>query len=309
MRNRSRAHLRLAGALVACVASAAACAPPDAPGHAVDSLPPDVVELLAPDTVRSDAVVPGVVHHFLRSPDGPLAVHLLEVDLARCGLALDLGLPGGAGEGDAGLEPLSAIAAGHEGVVIAAVNGDFFTPEGRPIGAEAGPAGVRGSQRSAALAWREGGELWIGPVEVEPGTGSVRGPEWRVPEGERGGVQLIGGRPELLDGGERVGDLEVAARPEFAAERHPRTAVGIAGKRLWIVTVDGRRDGHSVGMTLDELTGLMEALAVEEALNLDGGGSTAMYLAGRIVNRPSGLMGERAVVNALLVVHDPEGCH
>jgi exopolysaccharide biosynthesis protein len=61
-------------------------------------------------------------------------------------------------------------------------------------------------------------------------------------------------------------------------------------------------------MTLPELTGLMEALGIEEALNLDGGGSSVMLVRGRAVSRPSDEEGERPVANALLLVEDPVFC-
>ena len=76
-------------------------------------------------------------------------------------------------------------------------------------------------------------------------------------------------------------------RPSFSAARHPRTAVGFDSDEnlLWIIVVDGRQPGYSDGMTLPELAGVFEALGVEEAVNLDGGGSTVMVLGGEAVSR------------------------
>ncbi len=75
---------------------------------------------------------------------------------------------------------------------------------------------------------------------------------------------------------------------------HPRTAVGIDadGRRLLILVVDGR-SASSRGYTMVELADMMTALGAENALNLDGGGSSAMYTragtgAMAIVNEPSG---------------------
>ncbi|MBT8403057.1 MAG: phosphodiester glycosidase family protein, partial [Gemmatimonadetes bacterium] len=72
--------------------------------------------------------------------------------------------------------------------------------------------------------------------------------------------------------------------------------------------VDGRQGDYSTGMTLPELADLFDALGATEALNLDGGGSSVMLLRGRRVSRPSDAEGERPVVNALLIVEDPDGC-
>lgn len=70
--------------------------------------------------------------------------------------------------------------------------------------------------------------------------------------------------------------------------RQPRTAIGRTGAgELLLLTVDGRRAGWSVGMTLLELTRTFERLGATDAVNLDGGGSTTMTLHGAVVNRPS----------------------
>jgi hypothetical protein len=62
----------------------------------------------------------------------------------------------------------------------------------------------------------------------------------------------------------------------------PRTAIGRTASGAWkVVVVDGRRRGdHSMGLTLLGLAELCRALGCVEALNLDGGGSAVMALAG-----------------------------
>jgi hypothetical protein len=63
-----------------------------------------------------------------------------------------------------------------------------------------------------------------------------------------------------------------------------------------VVTVDGRR-ATSHGGTLTEMAELMVELGADRAINLDGGGSTTMYVAeGGVVNRPSRGW-EREVIN------------
>jgi exopolysaccharide biosynthesis protein len=113
-----------------------------------------------------------------------------------------------------------------------------------------------------------------------------------------------------LEGGRLVGDLEMAERPGFAAERHPRTAVGFdaVGRRLWFVVLEGRREGFSEGMSLPELAGLFRALKAFDAINLDGGGSSVMVIRGEAVSRPSDPAGERAVVNGLILRKDEAYC-
>ncbi len=71
---------------------------------------------------------------------------------------------------------------------------------------------------------------------------------------------------------------EAVTRP-LPAPRHPRSALGTSadGRTLLIVAVDGRQE-HSRGVTLEELGQLMLTLGAHHALNLDGGGSTALVV-------------------------------
>lgn len=93
----------------------------------------------------------------------------------------------------------------------------------------------------------------------------------------------------------------------FNDNRHPRTAIGIKDKKLILITVDGRRS-ESQGMNLHELTNILKWYGCKDAMNLDGGGSTAMYIQGQphngIVNYPSDNnkfdhAGERKVSNII----------
>lgn len=99
----------------------------------------------------------------------------------------------------------------------------------------------------------------------------------------------------------------------FVSNRHPRTAVGIRPDgTLLLFVVDGRSK-ESEGMSLDELTKTLKWLGCTDVLNMDGGGSTTLYLQdwpnNGIVNYPidNGRFdhhGERGVSNAILVVRN-----
>ena len=99
----------------------------------------------------------------------------------------------------------------------------------------------------------------------------------------------------------------------FVSNRHPRTAVGIRPDgTLLLFVVDGRSK-ESEGMSLDELTKTLKWLGCTDVLNMDGGGSTTLYLEGwvneGIVNYPidNGRFdhhGERGVSNAILVIRN-----
>jgi uncharacterized protein YigE (DUF2233 family) len=117
-------------------------------------------------------------------------------------------------------------------------------------------------------------------------------------------AELVGGGTHLMRDGRSLAPFTGGAD----TLRHPRTAVGTTRDgRLLLVVVDGRQGKYSAGMTLAELTTLMTRLGAENALNLDGGGSTAMVVNGRVVNRPSDPGGERPVANALGVVGPEPG--
>ncbi|HUF25305.1 MAG TPA: phosphodiester glycosidase family protein, partial [Vicinamibacterales bacterium] len=89
----------------------------------------------------------------------------------------------------------------------------------------------------------------------------------------------------------------------FVNARHPRTLIGRdRDGDTWLVVVDGRQPGHSVGMSLQELTALSRRLGLVDALNLDGGGSTTMVVKGKVVNRPSDSLGPRPVSDAIVVL-------
>lgn len=115
-------------------------------------------------------------------------------------------------------------------------------------------------------------------------------------------LDAIGGVPMLVaDGRIALGACTTA----FCA-RHPRTAAGVtADGRVLLVAVDGRQPRWSVGMSLGELARFMLRLGARWAVNLDGGGSTTVWVQGEVVNRPSG-GSERAVTNALLVLPGPD---
>lgn len=87
----------------------------------------------------------------------------------------------------------------------------------------------------------------------------------------------------------------------FSETRHPRTAVArLKDGKFLMLTVDGRSES-SGGISLHDLAEYLITLGAADAMNLDGGGSTTMFLDGKIVNHPSDKEGERKVGDALLV--------
>jgi exopolysaccharide biosynthesis protein len=97
----------------------------------------------------------------------------------------------------------------------------------------------------------------------------------------------------------------------FCNDRHPRTAIGKkADGTVVLLVVDGRAK-ESAGFSIPELQKVMQLLRCVDAINLDGGGSTTMYIKDQpfngVVNYPSDNKkfdheGEREVANAILLI-------
>ena len=122
---------------------------------------------------------------------------------------------------------------------------------------------------------------------------------------------IVGGAGLLARRGRYIDDWTTEVlNVGFAETRHPRTMIGVASDNaVWLVAVDGRQPAHSAGMTLRELQTLARRLGLTDALNLDGGGSTTMWVDGEVVNRPSDAAGPRKVSDVLLVFSGAEHQH
>lgn len=119
-------------------------------------------------------------------------------------------------------------------------------------------------------------------------------------------VHALGAGPNLVTDGA----LDVTQEGfSWMSSKEPRSALGVtADGHLLLVTFDGRTE-HGDGTTIPELADyLLNTLGAYNAMNLDGGGSTTLYVAGAtangVVNYPSGGT-QRAVSNGLYVWASP----
>ncbi|MDT7802987.1 MAG: hypothetical protein QOI78_6420 [Actinomycetota bacterium] len=119
-----------------------------------------------------------------------------------------------------------------------------------------------------------------------------------APRADAGKIAVaVGGNEVLLRDG--------VVQPVDNVAPAPRTAVGFSadGTKLWLATVDGRQ-ADSRGMTELELARHMKSLGADDAINLDGGGSSTLLArnegeaAPSIRNSPSD-GGERLVPNGI----------
>jgi len=183
-----------------------------------------------------------------------------------------------------GLKRTSAMAEASN--AVAAVNGGFYTGKGEPYAL----------LKIDGKLIKPGDDRWpaIGIDSKDRPHFKPKAPgNW-----DEVAHALACGPTLAVNGKVQIGDLY-----NHSNDRHPRTAIGIARSgRIVLVTVDGR-SSDAAGMSFDELAKLMLELGCESAINLDGGGSTTMWLKGDgIVNRPSDKAGERPVGNAVLVM-------
>lgn len=199
---------------------------------------------------------------------------------------------------------------GKEQQAFAALNGSFFDVknggavdfikvDGRILsGNQLGKDGIRAKHQQAAVVIEQGKmqlKKWDGTADWESSL-----PEHNV---------MLSGPMLSYEGREEQQDSS-----SFSISRHPRTAIGIkANGRVILLTVDGRSP-NSAGMSLAELNKTMKWLGCTSAINLDGGGSTTLWIAGfpdgGVINYPTDNKtwdhaGERKVANVILVKKKP----
>jgi hypothetical protein len=89
---------------------------------------------------------------------------------------------------------------------------------------------------------------------------------------------VIGGGPLLLQDGQLVlNGASEGFSPGFLSQGAPRTVIGSDGQKLWLVTIQGV---GNLGPTLLQTAQTLQRLGLRDALNLDGGSSTALVLGG-----------------------------
>lgn len=142
--------------------------------------------------------------------------------------------------------------------------------------------------------------LWDLPIQNRPGIPGT--PIDTAYASFWGFRDVLGGGPILIQDG--IIDIAVDEEVFFGTsipDTHPRTAVGITkGGDLILLIVDGRQL-ISRGVNLTELASMLHDLGCVDALNLDGGGSSALVVNGVLLNRPAGTTTEREVMSAIAV--------
>jgi exopolysaccharide biosynthesis protein len=202
------------------------------------------------------------------------------------------------------LKPTSAF--GIEAAAVAAINGtffdvknggsvDFIKKDGIVVAQNRlEPTGIRAAHQRAAIL------IENGRLSIKNWDGSA---DWELQE--KAPNMMVTG--PLLS----INDIEtILDSGSFNVTRHPRTAIGLKpGGKVILLTVDGRNDNSS-GMSLFELRKIMRWLGCTSSINLDGGGSTTLWVAGEgdngVINYPTDNKkwdhnGERSVANTILL--------
>lgn len=211
---------------------------------------------------------------------GPQSVTVLALDGSNEAIDFDVEAPGK-------LVRTSEMA--HRGGALCAINGGFFEPDASPRGLLRLDGTLRheGKGKQGCVGVLANGDLRLAQREAG---------DWpEVREALGAGVVLVEGG-KVVDHGERQRGI-----------RHPRSAIGTTKDgRILLVAIDGRTD-KAKGTSYEETAQLLIALGCEFAINLDGGGSTTIWVEGLGVcnhpcdNRAYDHAGERAVANALFV--------
>jgi len=209
----------------------------------------------------------------VRKVPRPVVIHVVTVDLKTAGLGF-LVTPGKAGE----VHPLTARTTSEfarEFKTQVALNGDYFSPwysnmpwDFYPRSGDA--VTVHGIAASRGTLYTEGERKWDAPTLY---LSKENRPSLIRPTNEI--YNAISGNIFLVREGKRG--------PEPVPERNtlePRTAIGFdkEGTKLFLVVVDGRQPRYSEGMDYDELIQVLVDHGAYSAINLDGGGSTALVV-------------------------------
>lgn len=259
----------------------------------------------SPVTVR-----PGLRYWYQRTAQPrPMMIHILEIDLDTSGLAFVV-TPGAPKDTNEFVAEKTTSFAEREHL-DAAINATYFRPfdGGHLLDKAYVPALGQGVVvDGVSMAHGHLDSDYVSPDPRSNGAVCIHARVVQITTSHcpRQTTDAVGAGPVLMLRG-KVLPLE-SKRHDYYYEMEPRTAIGLdkARRKMWWIVVDGRQPHYSEGMTLPELTALLQQLGADSAINMDGGGSSTMVLREdgklQIANSPihTGIPGrERPVGNHL----------
>jgi hypothetical protein len=214
----------------------------------------------------------------VRNQPRPLLFHVIKVDLTAPGINFLVSPPQPTDKGlETSADTVPGFLARHQ--VQVAVNGSYFFPHQvrsplnyyPHVGDGANTMGVSISNGDRYSQAEEG---WAALCIVS--NRDIRITDRDCPantqQGIAGDIQFIKGAQLYQKG--------LVMLPENVVAQMPRTAIALNqhATKLWMVVVDGRQKGYSEGVTLAELADFLIGLGADQAINLDGGGSSTLAI-------------------------------
>ncbi len=238
----------------------------------------------------SETPYPGVTYTTWEDAALPATIYVAAIDLTSNEVDLLA-----TAEDQRGATPSAFAAEVGAGVVV---NGDYFKPAGFV------PAGIaRGASETWSNAEDDARSGFVrfhrGVTRIEAQISPPSEVVDQLPEEE---VGTVGGRPMLVEGGSAESSFDCEDQQAMACDPAPRTAVALSADRntMWLIVVDGWQ-ADSIGMTAAELADFAaDQLDAADALMLDGGSASAMWVNGALVSSPSDGV-ERPVANHIAV--------
>ena len=244
--------------------------------------------------------VKGVTHYHLNSDE--LFPEKQNVEIVAVSRKAISRLKFGIAYSDSILKKTSQFA--EETGAIVALNGSFFdVKKGGSVAYLESGGKVIAWNRNSKQPWAKTDSLLNGAILVSHKfrlNVEIAKPEAEYEKSTKEEAVLVSG-PILLIGGKKM-PLE---NSEFVKKRHPRACVcETADRRIFLIAIDGR-SAEASGMNLKEAQDFLLRLNCKDAINLDGGGSTTLWIndgqAKGILNIPSDKEGERPVANIIFV--------
>ncbi len=207
--------------------------------------------------------------------DSPQAIFMIEIDTAKANVNYFVGMP-------EMLATTSTQAALQNAII--AINGSYFNIEegysrhfvkiNNQVIAQTEEKEFR--TRATGIFTVTKNRIDISTWNKEKETGNAENAEYAVVSG-----------PLVIDDDKNI-DMW---NNSFVHSRHPRSFAAFSNECLLLVAVDGRASERAAGMNLTELRIFARAIGCTDVINLDGGGSTTLYVKGEkgngVVNVPS----------------------
>jgi exopolysaccharide biosynthesis protein len=188
---------------------------------------------------------------------------------------------------------------------VAAINGCFFNTEGTNSVCFLQKNGIICDTTSM-----DAKILVNGAMIIKRGKGSIT--DWNIQKEKKFKVRrasVLASGPRLIKNGKlcKINDI----MPSLIKSKHPRSAIGYNKKgQLIFIVVDGRHPHIAEGMSIKELAYFLHLIGGQQILNLDGGGSSTLWLDDApdncVLNKPCdnkkfSSEGERHIANEIII--------